>query len=862
MIDKKQKQRVETQPRTSSSRIVLTFLLCPLSLFPLFALMTYDWHAIESLNSPAQATTNWIGPLGDWFAYIGYQVFGLAIWLITIFCFGLWVRALMGGGRLPLGRLLLKIFLCLCTFACLLQVIQPHAPGVRWMVNTANISNAGGWIGYSIITLFLSGLISDFGAGIIVGCAFLASIISLVGIQAIFRGCRTIYRWAVPAREKVEDAERDEDSLGMSREEEIAAIRRNQEEMKRTREEAKRRLQEERLRAARAEMPPVESAPAIKPIVSRVKPQEAAPKQKKAPAAPAPAAPVAKDEPYSLPPVDLLDPLKVNEANHGDVEATSQRLLDTLALFNIKGQLSYTVRGPVVTQYAVLLEPGTRYSAVESLQSNIKGALHAKSLRIEAPIEGEEAVGFEVPNEKPIGVSFREIFESEAWQSAKEKYEVPLLFGREASGKELIADLATMPHMLVAGATGQGKSVCLNSLICGLLMSRTPEQVKFIMVDPKSVEFSPYATLPHLLVPVIIDNMKVVKSLGWAVMEMEKRLRLFASVGVKNIKSFNNRTILSQPDMFGNGEEVKTLAPRTLPYIIIFIDEVADLMQTCGKEVTPHISRLAAKALAAGIHLILATQRPDAKIITGSIKANIPARVAFKTSQAIDSRTILDESGAEELIGRGDMLFKGKEGKPRRAQGCWISDDEIARITTFISEHSSLQYDEEFATKLSRVKEAQVEDPFADEEAEERPSRAEEREAIRANENASLFQRAIEVIIETKRASISHFQRRLKIGYNHAANLCDGLEEKGIVGPQIGAGPRSIILNEDELRALLEDGNGEPSETDESVSENSIEDGAEEQIALDESVDNTNDDGPTDEDLAAADQLFDDTEEE
>ncbi len=860
MIDKKQKQRVETQPRASSSRIVLTFLLCPLSLFPLFALMTYDWHAIESLCSPAQASTNWIGPLGDWFAHVGYQIFGLAIWLVPIFCFGLWVRALMGGERLPLGRLLLKIFLCLFTFACLLQVMQPHAPGVRWMVNTANISDAGGGIGHFIITLFLSGLISDFGAGIIAGCAFLASLISLIGIQTIFRVCKAIYRWAIPAREKAEE-EGDEESLGLSREEEIAAIRRNQEEMKRTREEAKRRLQEERLRAARAEATPVEPAPATQSILSRVKPQEAQPKPvaKKAPAsAPAPAAPVAKDEPYSLPPVDLLDPLKVNAADHGDVEATSQRLLDTLALFNIKGQLSYTVRGPVVTQYAVLLEPGTRYSAVESLQANIKGALHAKSLRIEAPIEGEEAVGFEVPNEKPIGVSFREIFESEAWQTAKDKYEVPLLFGREASGRELVADLATMPHMLVAGATGQGKSVCLNSLICGLLMSRTPEQVKFIMVDPKSVEFTPYASLPHLLVPVIIDNMKVVKSLGWAVMEMEKRLRLFASVGVKNIKSFNSRAILSQPDMFGNGEEVKTAVPRTLPYIIIFIDEVADLMQTCGKEVTPHISRLAAKARAAGIHLILATQRPDAKIITGSIKANIPTRVAFKTSQAIDSRTILDESGAEELIGRGDMLFKGKEGKPRRAQGCWISDDEIDRITTYISEHSSLQYDEEFATKLSRVKEAQVEDPFASEEEEERPSRAEEREAIRANENASLFQKAIEVIIETKRASISHFQRRLKIGYNHAARLCDELEEKGIVGPQSGAGPRSIIFNEDELRALLEeDTQAEPQEPDESISDSEAM--PDESVALDGVADN--DEGPTEEDLAAADQLFDDTEE-
>ena len=277
-------------------------------------------------------------------------------------------------------------------------------------------------------------------------------------------------------------------------------------------------------------------------------------------------------------------------------------------------------------------------------------ALKAKSLRIEAPIPGEDKIGIEVPNRKPAGISFREIFESDAWKNAHA--ELPLLFGKRADGKELVADLASMPHMLVAGATGQGKSVCLNALINGLLMTRTPEQLKLIMVDPKCVEFTPYASIPHLLVPVITDNRKVVFSLHWAVAEMEKRLKMFARARVRNIYDFNHRPNLSQMEMFGEDSAVGADMPRTVPYIVIIIDEVADLMASSGKEVTPDIARLTAKARAAGIHLILATQRPDAKIITGAIKANIPGRVAFKTASSVDSRTILDDTGAENLIGR------------------------------------------------------------------------------------------------------------------------------------------------------------------------------------------------------------------
>jgi len=455
--------------------------------------------------------------------------------------------------------------------------------------------------------------------------------------------------------------------------------------------------------------------------------------------------------------------------------------------------------------------PNVKISAKRTTSGNDTTSLDLDMQMTSIP--GEDKIGIEVPNLKPAGISFREIFESDAWRNAHA--ELPLLFGKRADGRELVADLATMPHMLVAGATGQGKSVCLNSLICGLLMTRTPEQLKLIMVDPKCVEFTPYAKIPHLLVPVITDNRKVVFSLHWAVAEMEKRLKLFARARVRNIYDFNHRPQVTQTDMFGNDEPVNSDMPKTVPYIVIIIDEAADLIGQCGKEVNPDIQRITQKARAAGIHLILATQRPDAKIITGTIKANIPGRVAFKTSQAIDSRTILDEAGAENLIGRGDMLFRGKDGLLIRAQGAWISDAEIANITNFIEEHANTQFDEKFATKLGRVKEATIEDPFASNEddpdnqpqAEEQPKEV-QRALVKAAADADDFKKAVECVINTKRASTSHFQRQMGWGYNHAAKILDMLTERGIVSAPQGMGPRQIIMDQGQLVAILNGDDG------------------------------------------------------
>ena len=800
----------------------LPFLISP---FPLVALLTYDWRSIEALRVPALPSTNWVGALGDSFAYYGYTTIGLAVWIIPVVCIMLGL-CLVGGHRLNLFRRApwFAVFLAAC--ACLLQVAQHHAPGISAALERVNIANAGGVVGYLVMTRLVSPLLSDFGGTAVMAIIAFVAFVACIGRKAIAAFFAGLYRWATagghiaPSREAAGSDEEYEQQQAAY----LAALQAKKDAKEQARLE-KERAKAEKAAARQAEKDAIRAAKeAAKAEREAAKAAARAPLQNELPP---PAARRAETEdqpeeevedkgPYILPSLALLNPLRPSAADHSDVGEMSQRLVSTLKLFGVDAQLSYTVQGPVVTKYAIELAPGTRYSAVTNLTDNLKGALHAKSIRIEAPIPGEDRIGIEVPNRKPAGISFREVFESEAWRGANA--ELPLLFGKRADGKELVSDLASMPHMLVAGATGQGKSVCLNSLICGLLMTRTPEQLKLIMVDPKSVEFTPYATIPHLLVPVITDNRKVVFSLHWAVAEMEKRLKMFARARVRNIYDFNHRKTFTQTDMFGSDTEVGSDMPKTVPYIVIIIDEVADLMSQCSKEVTPDISRLTAKARAAGIHLILATQRPDAKIITGTIKANIPGRVAFKTASSVDSRTILDDTGAENLIGKGDMLFKGKDGLLIRAQGAWISDGEIANITNFIQEHSNTQFDEKFATKLGRVKEASIEDPFAsnEDDPDNQPGGGDvpsSREMVKANEDADLFKRALECIINTNRASVSHFQRRLGIGYNHAAKLCDKLEDAGVIGPQQGAGPRPIIMDQQQLLAIF-NGNGEGGATD------------------------------------------------
>ncbi|MBP5791105.1 MAG: DNA translocase FtsK 4TM domain-containing protein [Kiritimatiellae bacterium] len=808
--------------RAKSDHRVTGWLLFPLALFPLIALLTYDPNAISWIRTPPAPSANWIGLAGDYFAFAGYIVFGLAIWAVPALCV-LWGLCKILGRKIGLGRRWWWFTVVLVCASCLVQVGQTHAPGIAALLERINTSNAGGLLGYFFMTLLLVPLLSDFGASLLVLVTMAVALVGAIGLHNLASFFVALWRWAtlgkyyrIAAEEAVADAEEGEEDAARDIAYENALKAREeakrQREAEKARAKAEREAERERIKAAKdaarkareaeAELPLPASVPAKRPHPDATRDNGTGTEETEEPK---------EKRPYMLPPATLLDPLRKSEADHGNVAATGQRLVDTLKLFNIDAEIKDTKQGPVVTKYVIQVAPGTRYSAVTAIADNIKGAMHAKSLRIEAPIPGEEYIGIEVPNLKPAGISFREIFESDVWQSSKA--ELPLLFGKQADGKVLVSDLASMPHMLVAGATGQGKSVCLNSIINGLLMTRTPEQMKLIMVDPKSVEFTWYASIPHLLVPVITDNRKVVFSLHWAVAEMEKRLKMFARAKVKNIYDFNHRKTFVQPSMFGDDDQTAGDMPKTVPYIVIIIDEVADLMMAAAKEVTPDISRLTAKARAAGIHLILATQRPDAKIITGTIKANIPGRVAFKTATSIDSRTILDDTGAENLIGRGDMLFKSKEGMLIRAQGAWISDPEIERITKFIEEHADVQFDEKFASKLGKVKEAGIEDPFAgnEDDPDNQPQpdageKAAQRQMVKAAADADDFKKAVECVINTQRASTSHFQRQLGWGYNHAAKILDMLTERGIVSAPQGMGPRQIIMDQNQLVAILNGG--------------------------------------------------------
>ena len=645
------------------------------------------------------------------------------------------------------------------------------------------------------------------------------------------------------AAKAAKEAEREAERLAReerraAKEAERAAREAEREAAKRAREEQRRQEEEEKA-ALRARLKAERETPAEGPVdylrpretpiarttvppartVAVKTPPPPAPAASAAPAAPVPAPEddVREDKgPYIVPSTDLLNPVPKQEGGPGEnVAAMAQRLIDTLKVFDVNAELAYYVAGPVVTQYALTLDLGTRVEKVAGLARNLQMALQATSLRIEAPIPGKNAVGIEVPNLKPASVHFREIIDGELWRkNSPGKFQVPLLLGKDAAGNDLVVDLAKLPHLLVAGATGQGKSVCLNSIINGLLMCRTPQQLKFIMVDPKRVEFTSYNQLPHLLVPIINDTKKVVFALRAALVEMEKRLKMFARAGCRNIVDFNSRKTVSQPDMFGGEEQLGDKdMPRTIPYIVIIIDEVADIMQAAGKEVEPVIARLTALARATGIHLILATQRPDTKVITGTIKSNIPGRIAFKTSSSIDSRTILDAQGSEQLIGKGDMLFKMSDGRLLRAQGSYISDEEIHRIIEFIGEHSNTEFDEALTKRMAKVKEDDPSDNLGDEgdgeDGGDTPPPEPMATAVvggvpppagmTASKEEGLFRRALEVVRDTKRASISHLQRRMGIGYNHAARIMDLLEERGVIGPARGAGPREILVDPDTL---------------------------------------------------------------
>ncbi|HZP60744.1 MAG TPA: DNA translocase FtsK 4TM domain-containing protein [Opitutaceae bacterium] len=497
------------------------------------------------------------------------------------------------------------------------------------------------------------------------------------------------------------------------------------------------------------------------------------------------------DDNYQFPPLSLLKEQVKPSAANSEEEHTrnAENLLRILAEFGVDVTLGEIHVGPVITRYEVIPAAGVRVEKIASLDKNIALGMRAQSVRILAPIPGKAAVGVEVPNQTPTPVGLRELIESEDWASFKA--DLPVALGRDVSGKPLISDLTKMPHLLIAGATGSGKSVCVNSIIASLLYSKTPKDLRLLMVDPKIVELKIFNTLPHMLIPVVTEPKKVPAALKWLLGEMEQRYQIFAKVGVRNIGGFNSRKKAAAPaadaqqQLTGVGADEIEI-PDRLPYIVAIIDELADLMMIAPAEIESSIARLAQLTRAAGIHLIIATQRPSVNVITGVIKANLPSRIAFQVASQVDSRTIIDTKGADTLIGRGDMLFS-PPGSSRlvRAQGSLVLDDEISSIVEFLKKNGPPQFAQEVQAQIDRDPDAEEEgDVAADGEL---------------GDDDELFKQAVDVLKTSRRASTSMLQRRLRIGYNRAARIMEIMEEKGLVGPENGSNPREILADLDKL---------------------------------------------------------------
>ena len=485
------------------------------------------------------------------------------------------------------------------------------------------------------------------------------------------------------------------------------------------------------------------------------------------------------DEQYVLPPTTLLDDivLSKNEVDaRAELEQNARTIVDALSSFGVQTKIVGVCRGPSVTRYELQPAAGVKISKITGLADDIALNLAASGIRIEAPIPGKPAVGIEVPNKKVDSVPFRELIESPAIVDNKSK--LAAVLGKDISGEIMIADIAQMPHLLVAGTTGSGKSVCVNSIIMSILFRSTPEEVRFIMIDPKAVEFMIYNGIPHLLIPVVTDPKKAAGALAWAVGEMLKRYNLFSEHNVRNLAGYNA--------IAEKNEELKKL-----PQIVIFIDELADLIMASKNEVEDSICRLAQMARAAGMHLVIATQRPTVDVVTGLIKANIPSRIALKVSSGVDSRTIIDEQGAEKLLGKGDMLFRSTAmPKPARIQGCWISDREIDRVVTFIKNSFVLDYDEEVIREIDQH--------AAKVGTNDKKSGGDAVESGDIDVNDEKLEEAIRIVVEAGQASTSALQRRLKLGYGRAARLIDIMEEMGVVGPSEGSNPRQVLMTREQ----------------------------------------------------------------
>ncbi len=748
-----------SEPVRSPRREAIGVILLALCLLSFLCVFSFNANDLGLFNDPpANPPHNLVGPFGAWFAGLGFLLFGIGGYLMpfVLLTGGLLMTLHSSERTWPTWSWLIGAMISLSS-------LYEYQAGL-WssLVDKLNIGSSGGLIGQLLAIRTLGRWIGHAGAGIVFVTVFILALLQLTGMHPF---TPFIFLWSKiktmmeRRQEKTEEAPAPKATRAVTKK-------------KRTKKKEDQGLFTPPAPAAESKSAP---APAAKKPAPKAAPKLSPEKDALAHVS-INIAPGVDESGYQLPPITLLNELPpASTLQSRENTAEKSRVLQaTLEQFGVDGQVTHVETGPTVTSYEVTPAPGVRVNKILALERDIALAMRAQSIRIQAPIPGKDAVGIEIPNTKSSPVFLRQLAESKAFHDPD--VALPLALGTDVSGRLIVGDLSKMPHMLIAGATGAGKTVCMNSLLTGLLLTRTPEQMRMILVDPKTFEFQAYENLKHLVVPIITDAKKVTLGLRWAIKEMEKRYSLFKKVKVRDIKSFNDRPIEQQEDMFGEIKPAKSDIPAKLPYIVIVVDELAELMGVAQQEIEPCIVRLAQLSRAAGIHMILATQRPSVNVITGTIKANIPGRIAFQVAQGNDSRTILDTIGAEKLLGNGDMLYlpPGKN-KPVRLQGTWTKDEEIARVTEFVRQQGTPDFITEITQKIESNKPAM---PQLDEDDE-------------------LLEQAMEVLRSTKRASTSSLQRRLRIGYNRAANLMDLLEEKGIIGPPTETGPRDILVDLD-----------------------------------------------------------------
>jgi S-DNA-T family DNA segregation ATPase FtsK/SpoIIIE len=773
-----------------------------------------SWVPFSHVSPPNRPAQNFIGPFGAIIAGFSYLMIGAASYLLAVVLLG------FGGAKLFHSRLRVLprlgwIVLFIVSGACLLQLQTQHLQGWR---TAFNIQGPGGWVGFFIGKKLLLTWMGNVGSIILLTGIYVSSLILMTGLRPIHivrqsvagirNGMVALREWELKRRLRKSDLK---GRLEISQQELAKQQRVIEKQLKRkgapVLESAGVFVSPEEL--ANRPKPKVVDTTALPDEPARKKPSlaELRGAEKKSKSIGGLTSQTWDAENYVLPGFDLLDAHDTEgrtAADPAELEQIQRTLIETLAQFGIAVAAGDITKGPTITRYEVYPAKGVRVDKIVALERDLARATSAERINILAPIPGKDTVGIELANTRKVKVTLRELLQSQDWEEAKTKSKLPLALGKDVYGKTIIADLAQMPHLLVAGTTGSGKSVCINALVASMIFRFTPEELRFIMIDPKVVEMQVYNSLPHLVIPVVTDPKKVLLALRWVIDEMEKRYKIFAQAGVRNITSFNGRPAkktqkeldavagIDDPGAASKSRpgsptpataeirvprEDDLVIPDRMPYIVIIIDELADLMQTAPADVESAIARITQMARAAGIHLIVATQTPRADVITGVIKANIPSRIAFQVASKIDSRVILDENGADRLLGQGDMLYlPPSTSRLIRAQGVLVTDEEIHRLVEFVSAQSPPSFDLAMQDKL-QLSSAPAEEV--------------------TDEDEELVEKCLEIIRQEKRASTSLLQRRLRLGYTRAARIVDILEQRGILGPGEGAKPREILVDLD-----------------------------------------------------------------